>query len=554
VNPFRTGTWSSADPDLYTIEAMSGSTGVADLQLADPRTIGVYRLLGRLGSGSQGVVYLAEAPSGARVAIKRLLSSGEDNHQDRQQLAKEVAAARLVAPFCTAQLLDVRLEGPSPYVVSEYISGPTLSRKVSQDGPITGSALQRLAIGTVTALAAIHQAGVVHRDFKPANVMLSPDGHRVIDFGIARDLATEMTETSRIIGTPAYMSPEQLRDEPVEPATDMFAWASVIAFAATGRSLFAGDHLMAVAYQILSGEPVLDGVPDELRPVLERCLAKEPARRPTAEQTLGLLLGRPEPEAGPDLLMRGSRIAEDLTPVPAAPPVRSRGMSRARRTALFGLLVCVLVVGGWAVGHSGKSGQSAGSLPLVADRESPRTSARPAGLPAETVSRAAVSTATPSADQPKAKKKPSQPRTASKPAATPKSTPAPTPKQALSATGTGAIAGPDGKCLDIINARSDNGTRVQIFACNGSKAQVWRAKKNGTIQALGKCLNVAGGAIEINACDGTGDQTWRIASDVIVNVGSGRCLDTEGGDSADRTLVVVAGCSGADSQAWALQA
>jgi hypothetical protein len=269
-----------------------------------------------------------------------------------------------------------------------------------------------------------------------------------------------------------------------------------------------------------------------------------------------MLLGRPEPEADPDLLMRGSRIAEDLTPVPAVPPARSRGMSRGRRTALLGLLVCALVVGGWAVGHSGKSGQSGqstGSLPVVADHESPRTSARPAGLPAETVSRAAVSTATPSADHPRAKKKPSPPKAASKPAATPKGTPAPTPKQALSATGTGAIAGLDGKCLDIINARADDGTRVQIFACNGSKAQVWKAKKNGTIQALGKCLNVVGGAIEINECDGSSEETWRIASDVIVNVGSGRCLDTEGGDSADRTLVVVAECSGADSQAWALQ-
>jgi serine/threonine protein kinase len=329
---------------------------VADLRPTDPQTIGVYRLLGRLGSGSQGVVFLAEAPSGARVAIKQLLSSGEDNTQDRQQLAKEVAAARLVAPFCTAQLLDVRLEGPSPYVVSEYISGPTLSEKIRRDGPLTGAALQRLAIGTVTALAAIHQAGVVHRDFKPANVMLSPEGPRVIDFGIARNLAMELTETSRVVGTPAYMAPEQLRNEPVEPATDLFAWASVIAYAATGRTLFDGDHLMAVAFQILRGEPDLSGVPDELRGVLERCLVKDPALRPTAGQVLGMLLGRPGSDTDPGLLIRGSQIAEAASPVPAPPdgPVRRRrwlGKANGRRTALVGVLLVLLVVGAWAINH-----------------------------------------------------------------------------------------------------------------------------------------------------------------------------------------------------------
>ncbi|MCD5352593.1 protein kinase [Kineosporia mesophila] len=515
----------------------------------------MYRVLDRLGSGSQGVVYLAEAPSGAWVAIKRLLSGGEDNTQERRQLAKEVAAARLVAPFCTAQLLDVRLEGPSPYVVSEYIPGPTLSHKVRRDGPMTGAALQRTAIGTVTALAAIHRAGVVHRDFKPANVMLSPDGPRVIDFGIARDLATDLTETSRVVGTPAYMSPEQLRNEPVEPAADMFAWACVMVFAATGRTLFDGKHVMAVAYQILSGEPTLSGVPDGLRIVLERCLAQDPARRPTAEQVLAMLLGRPEPVADLDLLIRGSRIAEAATPVPPLVPPgdsphRRRGvMTSGRRIVLGGVLLGVLTAGGWVIGH----GVGSDRVPVAVGSGSPGGEAGPAGLPSETLSRTATPTATRSAVHTTARKKQTATTSARTPSATRRSTPSATEKRVASVTGTASIVGIAAQCLDIANARSENGTQVQIVPCNESKAQIWTARRDGTVRALGKCLNVAGRAVEINECDGTGDQTWRIASGVIVNAGSGRCLGTKSNGSKEYTPAVVAACSGAAGQVWSFR-
>src|SRR4051794_1972482 len=268
---------------------------VTDLRPGDPEEIAGYRVVGRLGAGGQGVVYLAIGPSGERVAIKQL-RFGPQDERARQQFAKEVAAARLVAPFCTAQVLDADLDGPAPYVVSEYIDGLSLQQRVERRGPMSGATLHRLAIGTATALAAIHQVGVVHRDFKPANVMLAHDGPRVIDFGIARDLSTETTVTSRVFGTPAYMAPEQLRAERVGPATDLFAWASVIAFAATGRPPFEAPHMVAVMHRISTGEPDLTGVPADLIPVLRRCLDKDPAARPTAQQTLALLLGRPAPE------------------------------------------------------------------------------------------------------------------------------------------------------------------------------------------------------------------------------------------------------------------
>ena len=174
---------------------------VTDLRPGDPESIGGYRVVSRLGSGGQGVVFLAAASSGALVTIKRLLPGPEDTLA-RVQFAKEVAVAQLVAPFCTAQVIDAQLDGDSPYVVSEFISGPSLEQEIQHSGPMEGTALQRTAIGTVTALAAMHQANVVHRDFTPANVMISPGGPRVIDFGIARNQSVETTATGGVPGTP----------------------------------------------------------------------------------------------------------------------------------------------------------------------------------------------------------------------------------------------------------------------------------------------------------------------------------------------------------------
>ena len=269
---------------------------VTQLQPGDPEAIDEYRVLSRLGAGGQGVVYLAIAPSGERVAIKRLLAAFGDE-ETRRQFAKEVSAARRVAPFCTAQVVDVRLDGAMPYVVSEFIDGSSLYEQVRDHGPITGVALQRLAIGTTTALTAIHSAGLVHRDLKPANVMLAADGPRVIDFGVARDLSMETTMNSRVLGTPAFMAPEQLRGERIGPAADLFAWASVMAYAATGRTIFDAPHVVAVMHRIAEREPDLTGVPADLLPILRWCLNKDPAQRPSAQQALVELLGRPRSDA-----------------------------------------------------------------------------------------------------------------------------------------------------------------------------------------------------------------------------------------------------------------
>lgn len=305
---------------------------IDDLHPGDPEKIANYRVVRRLGAGGQGVVYLAIGPSGEQVAIKQLRANLEGD-QAKELFAKEVAAARLVAPFCTARVLGAQLEGPSPYIVSEYIEGPSLQQYVQRHGPMKGVELERLAIGTATALAAIHQAGVVHRDFKPANVMLAEAGPRVIDFGIARDMSTETTLTNRVFGTPAYMAPEQLRDERVGPATDMFAWGSVIAYAATGRTPFEAPNMIASILRITNEQPDLTGVPTELLDVLRTCLSKDPAHRPTAQQALARLLGRPAPTHdmadATVVLAEAAGLVQARNMVPAAEYYRLRSRSAA---------------------------------------------------------------------------------------------------------------------------------------------------------------------------------------------------------------------------------
>ncbi|MEV0144774.1 MULTISPECIES: serine/threonine-protein kinase [unclassified Nonomuraea] len=282
---------------------------VEPLREGDPAAVGPYRLFGRLGEGGQGVVYLSRGPDGRPVAVKVLREGLAD-----ERFAKEIDAARRVEPFCIAQVLDASLSSGRPYIVTEYVEGPSLQ----QAGRHVGADLQRLAVATATALAAIHQAGIVHRDFKPANVLLGQGGPRVIDFGIARSVESGLTATSSIVGTPAYMAPEQLAGERIGPAVDVFAWASVIVFAATGTPPFGEDSLPAVINRILHNEPQLGDLPQPLRAIVLECLAKDPARRPAMRDVLLRLLGGPAPghpdggrgpSTAPGRRRRGSRTA-----------------------------------------------------------------------------------------------------------------------------------------------------------------------------------------------------------------------------------------------------
>jgi rhodanese-related sulfurtransferase len=272
--------------------------GIVQLSPGDPPRIGAYTLVGRLGEGGQGIVYLGSSPAGELRAIKVLQPPWLADPSARSRLAREVAAARQVAAFCTATVIEASLDGPLPYIVTEFVDGPTLADHVQRQGPVCGPDLDRLAIGTATALMAIHQAGVVHRDFKPSNVILSSQGPRVIDFGIAHVLwSTPITLTHQMLGTPRFMAPEQVLGEPVGPPADLFAWACTLAYAATSRAPFTGPNLAAIVHRVTSAEPDLTGIPRPLADILPLCLTKDPTGRPTAQQTLLLLLGQPLPRS-----------------------------------------------------------------------------------------------------------------------------------------------------------------------------------------------------------------------------------------------------------------
>jgi serine/threonine protein kinase len=259
------------------------------LRPADPAELGAYVLRGVIGQGSQGTVYLAADSAGELVAIK-VMSATLDKGA-RERLLREVTAARKVPAYCTARTIDVNVEADSPYVVTEFIDGPTLDLKVRKEGPFGIAALELLAIGMASALVAVHDAGVVHRDLKPANVILSSQGPRVLDFGVARHEDLLATTIDRgIVGTPAFMAPELFQGRPASPASDVFAWGLTIAFAALGRTVFQGETLGSMMHEIMHAAPVLDGVPERLRKVVGSALEKLPQDRPSAREILQQLL------------------------------------------------------------------------------------------------------------------------------------------------------------------------------------------------------------------------------------------------------------------------
>ncbi len=305
----------------------------APLRAHDPRRLGSYELVGRLGEGGMGTVYLARTPAGVLVAVKVVRADLAPDDEFRRRFRSEVDRVRQVPPFCTAEVLDADPDHEHPYLVVEYVDGPTLAEVVEERGPLTAANLHGVAIGVATALTAIHGAGVIHRDLKPRNVLLAPGSPKVIDFGIAR--ATEatggVTQAGQMVGTVAYMAPERFgeTDVPLTPAADVFAWGGVVAYAGTGRTPFGGDSAPATAGRILTQQPDLDGLGGSLRELVASALEKNPADRPTARELLDLLVAGPSRApasaaalAGQPDLRDAARQAQSVTglmPVSAGP-------------------------------------------------------------------------------------------------------------------------------------------------------------------------------------------------------------------------------------------
>lgn len=258
------------------------------LRGGDPAEIGGYPLEARLGSGGMGTVYLARTASGRPVAIKLIHQQFAGDEEFRIRFRQEVAAARRVSGAFTAAVVDADPEAEYPWMATAYIEGRTLAQEIAKKGPLTGAELRTLAIGLTEALRDIHRVGVVHRDLKPSNVVLSPEGPRVIDFGISRAADQQtLTMTGRVIGTPPFMSPEQLQaPRGVGPRSDVFSLGTLLVYAATGQGPFDADSPYMTAYQVVHEAPELDSVPAALRAVVEPCLDKDPDARPSADQLL----------------------------------------------------------------------------------------------------------------------------------------------------------------------------------------------------------------------------------------------------------------------------
>ncbi|MGX1545359.1 serine/threonine-protein kinase [Streptomyces adustus] len=253
-----------------------------------PEYAGHYPLEARLGSGGMGVVHLARSTSGLKLAVKVVHAQFAKDPEFRGRFRQEVAAARRVSGAFTASVVDADPEAGRPWMATLFIPGPTLSDHVKRNGPMEPAQLRRLMAGLAEALRDIHRVGVVHRDLKPSNVLLAEDGPKVIDFGISRPKDSELrTETGKLIGTPPFMAPEQFRrPREVGPAADIFALGSVMVHAATGRGPFDSDSPYVVAYQVVHDEPDLTDVPENLAPLVLRCLAKDPEDRPTPDELM----------------------------------------------------------------------------------------------------------------------------------------------------------------------------------------------------------------------------------------------------------------------------
>ncbi|MER5702850.1 protein kinase [Micromonospora sp. NPDC002296] len=306
------------------------------LEPGDPDTVGDIRLLGRIGEGGMGRVYLGVTQAGRAMAVKVVKDPYSADPSFRARFAREAAIAKRVGGVFTAPVLSHDSEAVRPWLATAFVPGPNLAVAVARHGTLPPHGVWRLAAGVAEALKAIHAAGITHRDLKPGNVLLAADGPRVIDFGISRaDGELDLTQTGVRMGTPSYMSPEQLRGERSTPATDVFALGSVVAFAATGRAPFRAGSDAELVYRVTQGEPTLDGITDPgLRELIIRCLAKEPHLRPTPQDVIAAYVERSAAAAGQDWLPEG--LEETLTQAGIAStiPVGAPGVTLASTAVL----------------------------------------------------------------------------------------------------------------------------------------------------------------------------------------------------------------------------
>jgi serine/threonine protein kinase len=334
---------------LSDIAARASQPPIKPLVAGDPRTLGGYEIRGRIGSGGMGAVYLGAAQDGRALAIKVIRPEWVGDHEFRTRFRREVAAATRVRSRQTAAVIDYDVDGPTPWLATEYVPGPTLAHVVAEVGALPEPAVRELVAGLARALDAIHAEGLVHRDVKPANVLLGPAGPCLLDLGIVADPdGTSLTTTGMQVGTPQYMSPEQALGEQVSAATDIWSLGAVAYAAATGRPPFGAGASAAVGMRVVNDEPRLEMLPPGLRGLVGACLAKDPAARPT---TPTLLAAATQPVDGTDLSSAATelRAVDAVPPVPTSPDPQAgttRPPGRKRAGLVAGLVGAVLVLAG----------------------------------------------------------------------------------------------------------------------------------------------------------------------------------------------------------------
>ena len=337
-----------------------------DLHTSDPRIIGRYRILARIGTGGMGFVYLAEGDPGQEVALKLVRPELVGDRGFRARFRREVEAAQRVGGICTARYLDADLESEHPYLVTEYVEGGNLFDHVRAHGPLSGERLIGLAVGLAEALVAISAVGVIHRDLKPSNVLMAPSGPKVVDFGISRAIEeTAITQSGNIIGSPGWMAPEQALGHATTAAIDVFSWGATVAFASTGRAPFGEGRPDAVLYRVVHEESDLDGLDPKLEKLVSRALRKDPAQRPSADQLLLELVKTAMAGALPPggSIAMATVVLDRTWHQGSAHAVRTRqkrgGARRWIPVAAFVLLACLIGLGVLALTHSNQKAPAA---------------------------------------------------------------------------------------------------------------------------------------------------------------------------------------------------